>query len=254
MPARDYYLALPGKDQAKILPLFQIFANRGLIQNGEKFKKLGSKAKGKGSELWEFKSFQHRFLCDYRQNGRFIIAIIAYALQKKRDNLPKPDIEKAVRILQENDQREEGDPMNRPSTDYELFEQSSDDNRRLLREEALILEVTEAVSAVMQEEGVSKTQLAKRLGKTKGFISQLLSGGRNLTLRTLAGLVEALGYRVTITVSKDRDRMSVSSASPDLRVSNIESWSAPWAQSLTRRESDFSVSLRDSVGEYGAAA
>ena len=105
--------------------------------------------------------------------------------------------------------------MNRTATDYELFEQSSDHNRRLLREEALILEVTEAVSAVMQEEGISKSQLAKRMGKTKGFISQLLSGGRNLTLRTLAGLVDALEYRVIITVSKDRGRMSVGSEPPD---------------------------------------
>ena len=103
MPARDYYLALPGKDQAKILPLFQLLANKGFIQNREKFKKLGKRAKGEGSELWEFKSFQHRFLGDFRPNGRFIIA---YALQKKSDDLPKPDIEKAVRILKENDQRE----------------------------------------------------------------------------------------------------------------------------------------------------
>ena len=103
MPARSYYRALPAKDQAKILPLFQLLANKGFIQNREKFKKLGKRAKGEGSELWEFKSFQHRFLGDFRPNGRFIIA---HALQKKSDNLPKPDIEKAVRILKENDQRE----------------------------------------------------------------------------------------------------------------------------------------------------
>lgn len=107
MPARDYYLDLPDKDKAKISALFQLFTNRGFIQNREKFKKLGSKAKGKGSELWEFKSFQHRFLGDYRQKGRFIIA---YALRKKSDNLPKSAIAKAVRVLQENDQREEGTP------------------------------------------------------------------------------------------------------------------------------------------------
>ena len=105
MPARDYYLALPDNDKAKILTLFQYLANKGFIGNREKFKKLGKKTKGKGSELWEFKSFQHRFLGDYRPNGRFIIA---YALQKKSDNLPKPDIEKAIRILQENDQQEKG--------------------------------------------------------------------------------------------------------------------------------------------------
>ena len=144
--------------------------------------------------------------------------------------------------------------MNRPSTDYEIFEQSSDHNRRLLREEELILEVTEAVIAVMQEEGISKAQLAKRLGKTKGFISQLLSGGRNLTLRTLAGLVDALGYRVTITVSKDRDSRSVGSESPDLRVINIESWSSPWTQPPVWRESSASMPLQASADEYGGMA
>ena len=107
MPARDYYLDLPDKDKAKISALFQLFANQGFVQNREKFKKLGSKAKGKGSELWEFKSFQHRFLGDYRQKGRFIIA---QALRKKSDNLPKSAIARAVRILQENEQREEGTP------------------------------------------------------------------------------------------------------------------------------------------------
>ena len=107
MPARSYYLDLTDNDKAKILALFQRLADQGFIQNREKFKKLGSKAKGKGSEFWEFKSFQHRFLGDFRQNRRFIIA---HALQKKSDNLPTSDIARAVRILQENDQREEGMP------------------------------------------------------------------------------------------------------------------------------------------------
>ena len=107
MPARSYYSDLPDSDKAKILTLFQLFANQGFLQNREKFKKLGSKAKGKGSELWEFKSFQHRFLGDYKQNRRFIIA---HALRKKSDNLPASDIARAIRILQEHDQREEGLP------------------------------------------------------------------------------------------------------------------------------------------------
>ena len=144
--------------------------------------------------------------------------------------------------------------MNRPSTDYEIFEQSSDHNRRLLREEELILEVTEAVSVVMEKEGISKAQLAKRMGRTKGFITQLLSGGRNLTLRTLAGLADALEARVTITVSKDRDSMSVSSESPGLRVSKIEPWSSHWTQPPVWRESSVSMPLQASADEYGGMA
>lgn len=144
--------------------------------------------------------------------------------------------------------------MNRPPTDYELFEQSSERNRRLLREEELILDVTEAISAAMQEAGISKAQLAKRMGRTKGFITQLLSGGRNLTLRTLAGIADALEARVTITVSKDRDSRSISSESPDLRVVNIESWPSPWTQSPARRGATVGIPPRTPVDEYGAAA
>ena len=143
--------------------------------------------------------------------------------------------------------------MNRPST-YELFEQSSERNRRLLREEELILDVTEAVSAAMQEAGISKAQLAKRMGRTKGFITQLLSGGRNLTLRTLAGLADALEARVTITISQNRDSRSVSSEPPDLRVSKIEPWAFPWTQSPVWREASVSVPLQASADEYGEMA
>ena len=143
--------------------------------------------------------------------------------------------------------------MNRPST-YELFEQSSERNRRLLREEELILDVTEAVSAVMQEAGISKAQLAKRMGRTKGFITQLLSGGRNLTLRTLACLADALEARVTITVSKNRDSRSGRSESPDLRVSRIEPWTSPWTQSPVWREASVSMPLQASADEYGEMA
>ena len=144
--------------------------------------------------------------------------------------------------------------MNQPPTDYELFEQASERNRRLLVEEDLILDVTEAISAVMQEEGISKAQLAKRMGRTKGFITQLLSGGRNLTLRTLAGLADALESRVTITVSKNRDSMSVSSESPSLRVNNFELQPFPWNQVPVRREPPGRIPLQASADEYGGMA
>ena len=103
MPARSFFLDLPRADQAKVLKLFQRLADRGSIINREQFKKLGQKAKGKGSDLLEFKSFQIRFLGDFRPNRRFIVA---HGVRKKSDNLSSTEIKKAVEILQENDQRE----------------------------------------------------------------------------------------------------------------------------------------------------
>lgn len=89
--------------------------------------------------------------------------------------------------------------MNRKQTDYEVFEESTE-TRRLLRQEELILEVTEALTAALEGANVTRTQLAERLGKSKGFVSQILAGGRNLTLRTLADVADALGQAVRVKV------------------------------------------------------
>ena len=73
----------------------------------------------------------------------------------------------------------------------------------------LIMEVTETLCELLEKEKISRKELADRLGKSKGFVSQLLNGGRNLTLRTVADILHVLGYRVALTplkkVSKDKN-------------------------------------------------
>lgn len=106
LPARNVYLSLPDKYKARVDALFRRLAEFGPISNREKFRKLGEKAGPKARGLWEFKSFQIRFIGDFRPRGRFIVS---HGLDnKKKDDLPKPDIEKAVRILEEHDSRERG--------------------------------------------------------------------------------------------------------------------------------------------------
>lgn len=74
---------------------------------------------------------------------------------------------------------------------------------KLLAQEELILEVTEKLCELLEKEQVSRKELADRLGKSKGFISQLLNGGRNLTLRTVADILHVLGYRAYLTPFKE---------------------------------------------------
>jgi len=74
--------------------------------------------------------------------------------------------------------------------------------RKLLAQEELILEVTEVLCGLLEQEKVSRKELADRLGKTKGFVSQLLNGGRNLTLRTVADILHVLGYKVSLNPKK----------------------------------------------------
>ena len=73
---------------------------------------------------------------------------------------------------------------------------------RLMAQGDLIMEVTETLCELLEKEGVSRKELADRLGKTKGFISQLLNGGRNLTLRTVADILHVLGYKVSLVPHK----------------------------------------------------
>lgn len=60
--------------------------------------------------------------------------------------------------------------------------------------ERTVLEVTELICGIMQEEGVSRKELAVRLGKTKGYVSQLLDGEANMTLHTVSDLCTVLGH------------------------------------------------------------
>src|SRR4030043_999285 len=74
---------------------------------------------------------------------------------------------------------------------------------KLMAQGELIMEVTETLCELMEKEGIARKELAERLGKSKGFISQLLNGGRNLTLRTVADILHVLGYRVALTPYKE---------------------------------------------------
>jgi transcriptional regulator with XRE-family HTH domain len=77
--------------------------------------------------------------------------------------------------------------------------QQHDRYRRLVNQESLILEATELICELMQQQGISRKDLADRIGRTRGFISQVLNGSQNMTLRTLADLAYALDHRIQLT-------------------------------------------------------
>ena len=76
----------------------------------------------------------------------------------------------------------------------ELSEFLSDpENLKLFQREQLIHDVTQLIYEVMEEGGISKSELARRLGKSASFVTQALDGDRNMTLRTVSDLFTALG-------------------------------------------------------------
>lgn len=72
---------------------------------------------------------------------------------------------------------------------------------RLVEQETLIFEATELISELIEDYGVSRKELAEKLGRSKGFVTQVLSGDRNMTLRTLSDLAFALEHRVNVAAA-----------------------------------------------------
>jgi hypothetical protein len=94
MPGREFLDSQNEVDQAKVYALFQQLAETGQLRNREKFQKLTD------TDLFEFKSFQLRFMGDFRPGHRFVIAL---GVRKKKDKATPADLRLAQRILQEYD-------------------------------------------------------------------------------------------------------------------------------------------------------
>jgi transcriptional regulator with XRE-family HTH domain len=72
------------------------------------------------------------------------------------------------------------------------------ERERIYAQEKLIVDTAEEIWAAMDELQVSKAQLASSLGKSKAYVSQILNGSRNMTLRTLADIASSLGKKVSV--------------------------------------------------------
>lgn len=82
---------------------------------------------------------------------------------------------------------------------------------------ALVTRLTNEISWYMRERGLTRADLAARMGVSPGRVSQILSGGENLTLRTLAALSTALDARFDLELKalKGEDAFTSRNASPE---------------------------------------
>jgi transcriptional regulator with XRE-family HTH domain len=64
---------------------------------------------------------------------------------------------------------------------------------RLFQQERAIYEVTELLEDAMRQLGITRSELAAKLGKSKGWVTQLLDGEGNKTIRTIADAFAVLG-------------------------------------------------------------
>jgi len=68
----------------------------------------------------------------------------------------------------------------------------------------LITQFTNEITWQMRERDLTRADLANLMGVSPGRISQVLSGGENLTLRTLASLAAALDAHFEVELSPEK--------------------------------------------------
>ena len=109
-------------------------------------------------------------------------------------------------------------------TQYEQLMESPD-FRRLYAIEGLVTEAGEFIARLMQEQKVTKAELARRLGKSRAYITQMLTGSTNLTVRTLAEVAYALGAEVKLEAvpveAVQREQARAESVQPTWKVIEI---------------------------------
>lgn len=100
---------------------------------------------------------------------------------------------------------------------------STPEGMRLYQQERAIQEVTDLVCQIMEEEKISRAELARRLGKSKGYVTQLLDGRTNMTVRTLSDVFLALNHVIHF---QDGPVDATVSAEPILTMT------VPWPEQL----------------------
>ena len=117
---------------------------------------------------------------------------------------------------------------------------------RYFARDMAMLSVTAAIINEMESQGVTRTQLAERVGCTKAFVSQVLNGSRNMTLRTIADLAWALGKEVHGVALRD---IGTTTVSRDAMNNHLDHWSVSHLQVVSSVSGTLDATAAPIAGE-----
>lgn len=80
----------------------------------------------------------------------------------------------------------------------DYFEKFKDDVEFITEE--VIIEFTEKIVDRMEKLNLSRAKLAKKLGVSKPFITKVLNGNPNLTIKTMVAIAKALDCKLDIDI------------------------------------------------------
>jgi len=122
--------------------------------------------------------------------------------------------------------------------------------KRYFVQDMAMLSVTAAIIREMEAQGVTRTQLAARVGRTKAFVSQVLNGSRNMTIRTVADLAWALGKELHGVALRD---IGTTSVSRDAMNNHLDHWSTTNLAIVSSVDSTFDATVSPTVAEVAIA-
>jgi transcriptional regulator with XRE-family HTH domain len=124
--------------------------------------------------------------------------------------------------------------------------------RKQLAVETLVTEAAEIVAHMMAEQGLSKADLARQLNKSRSWVTQLLSGETNMTVRTLAEVVFALGGKVELQGQRTSSRARRKKGGSVVFEMDNKRLSGPKLRDDLFELGDVSVELDPESPEYAA--
>jgi len=74
--------------------------------------------------------------------------------------------------------------------------------------EHLKIEFAEELGRLMERRGVTRAQLAERIGSSAAYITKALRGDTNFTIESMVKLVRALGGKLEVRIGMDDDAQS----------------------------------------------
>lgn len=96
----------------------------------------------------------------------------------------------------------------------------------LFYEELTILKAQETIAKLMKDSNVSKAKLAKSLKQSKAHVTELLSDGRNLTLRTFARvcfhLKAEIDFQTYLIGARHSEKLIVDTKSVSYQITEVD--------------------------------
>lgn len=80
--------------------------------------------------------------------------------------------------------------------------------------------VSDQIAAFMKAKGISKADLAVRMGTTRAFVTKVLSGDANMTFKTFAKILHHLGARPHLKIVDHADSIKWFGLVPSARRSS----------------------------------